>query len=116
MGVAGRVVQTSGITALPLKDRSAIREKVETIDAFTADNDPHDERDFGAFAHNGERVFCKIDYYDLTMTKGSQDPSDPKQTIRVWTIPLASEYRPRPTYARAGAAPGAGFSLAPCCV
>jgi hypothetical protein len=51
MGVAGRVVQTTGIDALPLKDQLAIREKVETFDAFTPDNDPHKERDFGPFEH-----------------------------------------------------------------
>jgi hypothetical protein len=92
MGVAGRVVQTTGIDALPLKDQSAIREKVETLDAFTPDNDPHKERDFGAFEHDGQRIFWKIDYYDTTMTKGSEDPSDPKQTVRVLTIMLAAEY------------------------
>jgi hypothetical protein len=92
MGIAGRTVQTTGITSLPLKDQSAIREKVETFDAFTPDNDPYNERDFGAFQHNGERIFWKIDYYDTTMTKGSEDPSDPKQTVRVLTIMLASEY------------------------
>jgi hypothetical protein len=41
MGVAGRVFQTTGISALPLKDQSAIREKVETFDAFTPDNAPY---------------------------------------------------------------------------
>ena len=92
MGVAGRVFQTSGISSLPQEDQSAIREKVETFDAFTPDNDPHGERDFGAFEHNGERIFWKIDYYDSAMTKGSEDPSDPRQTIRLLTIMLASEY------------------------
>jgi hypothetical protein len=92
MGVAGRLVQTSGICALPPKDQSTIREKVETFTAFTSDNDPHGERDFGAFEHNGERIFWKIDYYDTTLTKGSEDPSDPRQTVRVLTIMLASEY------------------------
>jgi hypothetical protein len=38
MGVAGRLVQTAGINALPLFDQSAIREKVETFNAFTPDN------------------------------------------------------------------------------
>jgi hypothetical protein len=92
MGLAGRVYQTRGISALPGEDQCAIREKVETFDAFTPDNDPHGERDFGAFDHNGHRIFWKIDYYDRTLTKGSEDPSDPKQTVRVLTIMLASEY------------------------
>lgn len=84
--------QTVGIDALPLADQSAIREKVETSDTFTPDNDPHGERDFGAFMHNGECIFWKIDYYDRTMTKGSEDPSDPGQTVRLLTIMLGSEY------------------------
>ena len=92
MGVAGRVVQTSGISALPLNDQSVIHEKVETFDAFTPDNDPHGEHDFGAFQHNGQRIFWKIDYYDRTLSKGSDDPTDPQQTVRVLTIMLASEY------------------------
>jgi len=92
MGVAGRLFQTSRIDALPLADQSAIREKVETFDAFTEDNDPYGERDFGAFEHNGHKVFWKIDCYDLSMAKGSEDPTDPKQTVRVLTIMLASEY------------------------
>jgi hypothetical protein len=92
MGVAGRLFQTSGISALPVTDQSAIRERVETFNTFTPDNDPYGEHDFGSFDHNGERIFWKIDYYDTTMTKGSEDPSDPKQTVRVLTIMLASEY------------------------
>jgi hypothetical protein len=92
MALAGRVFQTPGITALPADDQSAIREKVETFNGFTPDNDPYGERDFGAFEHNGNKIFWKIDYYDTTVTKGSEDPSDPKQTVRVLTIMLASEY------------------------
>jgi hypothetical protein len=91
-GVAGRLFQTCGISALSPADQSAIREKVETFDAFTPDNDPHGERDFGAFEHNGRRVFWKIDYYDRTLTRGSEDASDPSETVRVLTIMLASEY------------------------
>jgi hypothetical protein len=92
MGVAGKLVQTAGIRALPIKDQSAIREKVETFDAFTEDNDPYGEHDFGSFDHNGQRIFFKIDYYDPTLTMGSEDPSDPRQTVRVLTIMLAEEY------------------------
>lgn len=46
MGVVGKVYQTPGIAALPAEDRSAIREKVETFDAFTPGNAPYGERDF----------------------------------------------------------------------
>jgi hypothetical protein len=92
MGIAGRLVQTEGICALPARDQSAIREKVETFDDFTHANDPHGERDFGAFEHNCQKIFWKIDYYDTTLTKGSEDPADPSQTVRVLTIMLASEY------------------------
>lgn len=86
------MVQTSGVAALPPEDQSAIREKVERFNTFTEDNDPHGERDFGAFDHNGVKIFWKIDYYDLTLSMGSEDPSDPKQTVRVLTVMLASEY------------------------
>ena len=92
MGIACRLVQTPGISAMPICDQSAIREKVETFDNFTSENDPHGERDFGAFEYAGEEIFWKIDYYDRTLTAGSEDPSDSAQTVRVLTIMLASEY------------------------
>lgn len=92
MGVACRLVQTAGVSALAPDQQSAIREKVERFSEFTADNDPYGEHDFGAFEHAGERIFWKIDYYDRTLSCGSEDPSDPRQTVRVLTIMLASEY------------------------
>jgi hypothetical protein len=92
MGVAGRLVQTAGISALPPQDQSAIRENVERFSDFNPDNDPHGERDFGKIQHRGESVFWKIDYYAPDLMHGSEDPSDPQQTVRVLTIMLASEY------------------------
>jgi Protein of unknown function (DUF3768) len=91
-GVAGRMFQTSGINVLPPADQSAIREKVETSDAFTPDNDPQAEHDFGSFEHDGNCIFWKIDYYDRSLSTGSEDPSDQSQTVRVLTVMLASEY------------------------
>jgi uncharacterized protein DUF3768 len=79
MGVAGKAVQTSGISALPPAEQSAIRQKVETFSDFSKDNDPYGERDFGSFEHNGHGVFWKIDYYDPTLSQGSEDPADPAQ-------------------------------------
>lgn len=91
-GIGGRVYQTSGISALPEQDQSRIREKVELFKDFNQDNDPYGEHDFGSFDHNGEKIFWKIDYYDKSMQKGSEDPDDPSQTTRVLTIMLAHEY------------------------
>jgi Protein of unknown function (DUF3768) len=38
------------------------------------------------------KIFWKIDYFAPDMESGSADPADPKQTVRVLTIMLASEY------------------------
>jgi hypothetical protein len=94
-GVAGRLVQTAGISALPPQVQSAIREQVERFSDFNPDNDPHGERDFGAFTVDGasEKIFWKIDYYaDASCTFGSDDPADITRCFRVLTIMLASEY------------------------
>ncbi|MEQ1514918.1 MAG: DUF3768 domain-containing protein [Usitatibacteraceae bacterium] len=55
-------------------------------------DDAHGERDFGVFEHQGERLFWKIDYYDPSLSFGSEDPTDLAKTHRVLTILLASEY------------------------
>jgi hypothetical protein len=93
----GKKMMTSGIRDLGLIATVEIAERVAAFDAFTPDNDPHGEHDFGAFEHGGHKIFWKIDYYDRASfgtghDMGSEDPSDPAQTLRVLTIMLASEY------------------------
>lgn len=66
--------------------------KVMAFEAFTPDNDPYGEHDFGAFTLEGETLFWKIDCYDPSLTSGSEDPSDPSLTRRVMTIMLARDY------------------------
>ncbi len=88
----GKRLMTAGIAALPYPQQAAILGKVMAFDQFTGDNDPHGEHDFGAFDHDGQRIFWKIDYYDSACRYGSEDPADPAQTTRVLTIMLASEY------------------------
>ena len=107
MGLACVAVATEGFRALPSADQSRVRELVETYDAFTPDNDPHGERDFGAIYKSSdgrwstghltmgravEKVFWKIDAYDHDLQFGSEDPANPAVTRRVLTIMLASEY------------------------
>jgi hypothetical protein len=91
--LTGRVVMTEGVRALPTTRREEILTAVRAFDAFTPDNDPHGEHDFGAITHpEAGRIFWKIDYYDPTLTRGSDDPADPKRTCRVLTVMLAEEY------------------------
>ena len=60
------------------------------VSYFTADNDPCSEHDFGALDWTGERVFWNIEYYDQSLTYGT-DPLSP-QCCRVLAVMLASEY------------------------
>ena len=86
------MVVTAGVEALPAAKRKAILAKVRAFDAFTEDNDPHGEHDFGVIEDGDVRCFWKIDYYDREMELMSPDPSDPDVTTRVLTIMLADEY------------------------
>jgi hypothetical protein len=90
--VGGQVVMTQGVNELPLDTKARILLAVQTFDAFTADNDPHGEHDFGSFEIDGETYFFKVDYYALDMASGSEDPADPTKTTRVLTIMRADEY------------------------
>ena len=108
MGVACTAVATVGFRSLPEADQSQVRELIETFDAFSEDNDPHGERDFGCVYQLGdgqwtterprvrdderERVFWKLDYYDHDLRFASEDAADPAVTRRVLTIMLSDEY------------------------
>lgn len=108
MGVACTAVATAGFRSLPDADQSCVRELIETFDAFTEDNDPHGERDFGTIYQlrdgswtterprnqedERERVFWKLDYYDRNLEFASEDAANPAITRRVLTIMLSDEY------------------------
>lgn len=85
-------VMTAGVQAKGPVFILCATSAVSAFQAFTADNDPYCERDFGAFSLGGERLFWKIDYYDNDLHFRSPDPADPAVTRRVLTIMLASEY------------------------
>jgi hypothetical protein len=90
--VGGMVMITAGVEAMPVEQRRSLLEEVrafDAFDAFTDDNDPHGEHDFGAVDEGGVRCFWKIDYYDRATEFGSPDPD---VTTRVLTIMRADEY------------------------
>ena len=74
-------------------DQSSLRLKVQCFSVFNKlENDPLGEHDFGLFEYNHQNFIWKIDYYNHDLSAGSEDPADSKQTTRVLTIMLASEY------------------------
>lgn len=83
---------TAGVAALSDATRAEVVQAVQTFDAFSADNDPHAEHDFGSFESAGHKLFWKIDHYDESLQFGSDNPADPTVTVRVLTVMLAEEY------------------------
>ena len=88
----GRVLMTSGVAALAAETTARVLTAVRTFTAFTRDNDPWREHDFGAVEVDGEKIFFKIDCTCPTCDMASEDAADPAKTVRVMTIMLASEY------------------------
>jgi hypothetical protein len=85
-------VLTPGVQALSQAALARAVEAVRGFSAFSEDDDPYGERDFGAFQVGQTRLFWKIDYYDLDLCMASPDPADPAVTKRVLTLMLAEEY------------------------
>jgi hypothetical protein len=90
--LCGKVVMTQGVAALSEHDCARVLERIRNFDAFSPENDPHGEHDFGNFDVAGQTYFFKVDYYAPDMDGGSEDPADPAKTTRVRTIMRADEY------------------------
>ena len=88
----GRVMLTSGFSALPDMVKSQAIERIKTFTEFDPGNDPYQEHDFVSLEIGGQHILAKIDYYDRDLRTGADDPSDPECTTRVMTIMLAHEY------------------------
>ena len=79
---------TPGIQALP--DVLGLVQAVRDFTAFTPDNDPYGEHDFGSIKWQEEKTFWKIDYYDQALQYW-YDPLS-SDCRRILTIMLAGEY------------------------
>ena len=86
----GQLVITRGVAARGDDFFAQALAAVRAYSAFTPENDPWGEHDFGAVEVDGEKVFWKIDYRGPDEYL-SLDPGDPEHTRRVLTI-LAEEY------------------------
>jgi hypothetical protein len=88
----GTAVMTQGVAALGAEAVARIVKTIAVYDDFCHANDPYQEHDFGSFEADGHTIFFKIDYYDPTLSRHSDDPAEPAVTERVITIMLAEEY------------------------
>lgn len=88
----GKVLLTAGIATINSEDKVNIVSLVQNFDNFTTANDPYGEHDFFSIDYKGNKIFAKIDYYDLNYEYMSENPADPTITNRVLTIMLADEY------------------------
>jgi hypothetical protein len=90
--MGGRILMTPGVSTLSSEQTVELLTAVKTFDSFTEDNDPYGEHDFGSIEMHDTKYFWKIDYYDPSMTYGSEDAADASKTVRVLTIMRADEY------------------------
>ena len=99
-GFKNKIMFSRDVGLMSKEDQKEILEIVRDYKTFHEDNNPHGERDFGAFNfcsndsiyETPERYFWQINYYDNDLKYHSEDATDPSQTTRVLTIMKASEY------------------------
>jgi len=89
----GMMLMTVGISELEASKKWEILVKVRNFNNFTPGTDPCGEHDFGTFdVDDVGKISWRIDYYDMELELGSDDPADPTKTKRVLTVMLADEY------------------------
>jgi hypothetical protein len=91
-GTGGTVVVTKAVMDLTGFDAATLMAALANYQGFDADNDPHGERDFGDITLFGTDLLFKIDYYDLDLQFGSDDPANADATRRVLTIMTAGDW------------------------
>jgi Protein of unknown function (DUF3768) len=91
-GADRSVVITAGVLALGDDFIIAALQAIRDFDAFTDASDPWGEHDYGKVTVDGQPVFWKIDYYDLSLAARSNNPANEGETHRVLTVMLPSEY------------------------
>jgi Protein of unknown function (DUF3768) len=88
----GQVMLTAGVNELEKGTKTRLLNQVQNFTAFSKNNDPQGEHDFGSIQIEGQNYFWKVDYYNLSLDGGSEDPTNPAITSRVLTIMRSDEY------------------------
>ena len=89
----GRVTVTQTVYALPEKTKHFLFLQVQDYTDFKPDgNDDYCEHDFGIINLDGGTYYFKIDYYDKSYEKGSENPANPAVTNRLLMIMARQDY------------------------
>ena len=91
-GTGGTLMITQTVRRMTGFRADALLAALASYDGFDADNDPHGERDFGDVTLFGADLLWKVDYYDLDLKYGANDPADPHLTRRVLTVMTAADW------------------------
>ncbi|WP_377194330.1 DUF3768 domain-containing protein [Ruegeria meonggei] len=91
-GIRGQVLVTPGVSGEDVEFQAAALAAVANDTQFTEGNDPYGDHTFGTVTVNDQKLFWKIDLYDVNFKYGSERPFDPEVTQRVLTIMCPSEY------------------------
>jgi len=91
-GIQGQVLVTPGVSGEGAAFQAAALVAVAADTKFTEDNDPYGDHSFGTVTVSKQKLFWKIDLYDLEFKFGSERPFDPTVTQRALTIMCPSEY------------------------
>jgi hypothetical protein len=87
----GRFLMTHALAGMGEDFVAGALEMVRAHAHFPEGDDPHSEHDFGAFEHDGVRLFWKIDCFeDAACEFGADNPAE--GCFRVLTVMLASDY------------------------
>ena len=90
--IGGEVLLSAGIAAMSSEDKANIISMVQNFNDFTPSNDVYGEHDFLSIDYKGNKIFAKIDYYDLNYEFMSENPANPDITNRVLTIMKVFEW------------------------
>ena len=90
--INGEVLLSAGIAAMSSEDKANIISMVQNFNDFTPSNDVYGEHDFLSIDYKGNKIFAKIDYYDLNYEFMSENPANPDITNRVLTIMKVFEW------------------------
>ncbi len=86
------IVLTGALAQMDKQLHIAAVINVAGFDAFSEDNDPQGEHNFGQLNILAEQIMFKIDYYDLDLKTSFEEPSNPEVARRVLSFFLASDY------------------------